>query len=62
MGRDGVCKDEYSEDSDEFAKEMNPSETNLLKMKKKSSLTQAEKQNECWKIAMKRKSEKLNRI
>ncbi len=57
MGSDGGCKDEYNE----FAKEMNPSETNssmklLKKMKplnKKSSLTLAERKNECWKITMK---------
>ncbi len=78
MSSDAVCKDEYSEDSkgseDEFEKEMNPSETNLLKMnpseinlsvkllKKKLSLTPAEKQNKYWKIAMKRRSKELNRI
>ncbi len=66
IGRKGVCNNEHSEDRNEFEKEMNPldmnlsemnlSETNPLKkklLKKRSSLIQTEKHNECWTIAMK---------
>ncbi len=68
MGSDDGCKDEYNE----FAKEMipseikssNPSEINpsMKPLNKKLSLTLAEKQNECWKIAVKQKSKELNQI